>query len=263
MTTQKFDKFKITWILIEDIMPHPRIQRPFNKKWAEKISAEFDPDLFLPLNVIPSRREGKFFAFGGQHRLHAAAVALGKGQRVPCHIHPDAPVDKQAEICLGMDKMLNWRAVDRWPVRIIANEEIPLAIEKILRNLDLRVAKARTSRTLVAVAALETVYRKRGSEILSKTLNILNKSYGDDKDAFDGTLIRGASFFLHNFDGQVNESELVKKLSTHSGPSRMVGSAKDYSKTTGVSIERAMAERLTKVYNAGKRKARLKLSLSA
>lgn len=181
--------------------------------------------------------------------------------RVPCHIFENTSVDKLAAICRGIDQnVVGWKTLDKWKIRLLAREEAPLKIEATLKRNGLRVDKTRGPGVVQAVSACETVYLKAGNEsVLDKTLTVLRAAYGDDPDAFDKALILGVGHLAHLFDGRLDLTDLSHKLSRYSGPSRIVGQARDKSKTDGMSVHRAVAERVLSVYNSGRRIGRLAL----
>jgi len=255
----KFDRFKVEWLLIGDLQPHPTVQRPVNEKWWRSIADNFDPDKFRPLDVIV--RGGKYLVFAGQHRLLAARAALGDDQRIPCHVRNDMSIADQAATCLGVDNMLVWKTLDKWALRIMAQEDAPVKIEAILHRHQLRVEKSPGEGVVRAVVALESVYVKQGGEaVLERTLKILLNAYGrDKKDAFDGMLIRGVGLLVHRFAEQLDDEDLIRKLAKHSGPSKMLGSAKDYADTNGISVPRAMAAKILMIYNGQRRTGKLEL----
>src|SRR5262249_22857092 len=150
-----------------------------------------DPDLFKPLDVIQHRN--RYLVFEGQHRLSAARIALGEDQRVPCHIHAEAPLEQQARMALGSRNSLRWTKIEEWGVRVIAREEIPVKIEAILHRHNLRVdLNPTTPGTVHAVGALEQSYKRYGGEgTLDRTLAILGAAWGLDVHAYEGTLILG------------------------------------------------------------------------
>jgi len=257
----KFDRFKIEWILIRDLLPHPRVQRPFNEKHAHEIGTHFDPDKFRPLDVIPAPRGGRFYVFAGQHRLGGARIALGEDQRVPCHVHDaETPLRQLAAICLGVDDMLNWRPLDRWKLRLLSQEDIPTKIDAMLTRHNLSVKYQGGVRVVRAVAALEEIWVRHGGELaLDRVLRVLGAAWGDDKDAFDGLLLRGLGLLFHRLGDQVRDDVLVEKMRRHIGPARLIGQARDFAKAAGITNSRATAEKLAAVYNAGLRQGRLNL----
>jgi hypothetical protein len=257
-TPQKFDKFVTEWILIRELRAHPTVQRPFNESWAQKIADAFDPDKFRPLDVIKSGQS--YLVFAGQHRLAAARLALGENQRVPCHVHNEVPIERQAEICLGVDNMLGWKRIDSWKLRVIAKEEVPIQIEALLRRYKLRVDKSPGEGIVRAVAALEAVYKRCGGDDgLGRTLSILGNAWGRNQDAYDALLIRGLGFLVHRLNGQLEDDELARRLSKGSGPERMIGAARDYAKVASISVDRAMADKILNIYNKGRRTGKVEL----
>lgn len=262
----KFDRdhFKVEFLRLADLSPHPKIQRAFIQAWGDALAKDFDPDKFLPLLVVPDpRRPGRYLVFGGQHRCYAASIALGADQRVPCHVYEDVPIERLACIARGVDHGRSWRAIEDWSRRVAAKDEDVLKIEAIVHRAGLRIDKTRGAGVVQAVAALETVLTKRGGEpVLDRALRLLKAAYGGDADAFDKPLILGAARLFLLLDGKIDSDELAHKLATHSGPARMIGHARDYAKTSGCAVERAMAEKMLQVFNKGRR-AGGRLSLPA
>jgi len=254
---KKFDRFKIQWIYIRDLLPHPKVQRPYRASWAKEIGENFDPDKFRPLDAVPHGQ--KFWVFAGQHRLGGARHALGEDQQVPCHVHEEVPIEHMAEICLGVDDMLAWQTLDKWFVRVLAKEDVPVKIEALLHRHGLRVDKSPGVGSVRAVGAMETVWTKHGGEsTLERVVKILAAAYGNGKEArsaFDGNLIRGVGILVHRFGVTIDDEDLSRKLSKHSGPNRMLGASRDYAKVNHVLPARAVAANMLTVYNDHRRGA--------
>jgi len=259
MTTQGqvFERFKVEWLLLRDLVPHPVVQREFNQTRAERMASEFDPDKFRTLDVIPYG--AKFRVFAGQHRLWAARKALGDDQRVPCRVHDkNLSLRDQARICLGVDDMVAWRALSKWKIRVIEEQEIPVKIEAILKRHHLRIANEMSDGVVRAVNALETIYIQQGEAVLTAALDVLDAAYGKQQDAYDGLLLRGLALFLAKTGTSVDRADLARRMTRYAGPGRLLGAARDLAKVSGISASRGMARRLADLYNRGRRAGLIK-----
>lgn len=254
----RFEKVKIVYLFIRELEVHTKIQREFRPKHAQKIADNFDPDLFKPLDVIRSRN--RYLVFEGQHRLAAARIYLGEDQQVPCIVHDDVPLEQQARIALAGRFALAWTSIDQWGVRIIAREEVPLAIEAVLKRYDLRIERTAADGVIQAVGALEKLWNSHGGEAtLDRTLDVLMRAFGRDRHAYDGKLLAGLGLFIHRLGDQIGNEELAAKLAKNGTPLQLIGQARALSDGAGISAPRAVAEKLAQVASRHRRGAALKM----
>ena len=257
-TSGKFERYRVEWLRIGDLVPHPVIQRPYDEKWAKWLADNFDPDKFGQLEAIPFR--DKYRVFFGQHRLSAARMRFGDDQRVPCRVHEAGlTTEQQAAIVLGLDRSKPWTRIHTWRVRVLAKEDVALKITAILADHDLAVENRTGKGVVRAVSALEQVYRGGGAPVLSRVLAILGKAYQREPEAYDATLLRGLGALVQQAGDKLDSDDLIHKLSRESGPARLIGSARDLAKSLGISAERAMVNRLVTIYNKQRRRDHLKV----
>jgi hypothetical protein len=229
---------------------------------VNKIAAGFDPDKFGELSVEEKEVRGKrvYYIFNGQHRWHAAKKVLGTDtQKVPCAVHDEAPEEQLARTFTGLNATLPVSQVDNWPIRVIAREETAVEVSKLLAKHQLKVGKFKTAGTIIAISAVEGVYKKYGSEVLDKVLRVIISAWEREPDSFEGSFIRALGILCSRFNGDINYDELAKKLGKTAGPSRLLGQARDYAKVNGLSLERALANRIAGVYNKKKTTNRIEI----
>jgi uncharacterized protein DUF6551 len=253
----KFERYAVQWLRIGDLVPHPLIQRPYDKAWAEQIAEQFDPDKFGQLEVIPYRE--KYRVFYGQHRLAAARMRFGDDQKVPCHVHDAGlTIEAQATLVLGLDRVKGWTRIQTWRVRALAKDPQVVAIQAILEEQGLVVENNAKKGVVRAVSALESVYRHSGAPGLTRVLTILSQAYQREPDAYDAILLKGVGLLVSTVGAKLDDADLIRKMSRESGAGRLAASARDYAKSSGLSTERAMAHRLVTLYNKNRRKDLLK-----
>lgn len=247
----KFKPYKHVWVAIDSLLPHPKIQGTFSKGWAAEIAEEFDPDQFGELSIMPVPGPStKYWVFDGQHRLAAAAVALGDGQQLPCRLYDQGlSLQEAAQFFLGLNNQKNKTPIDKWFQRINARHSKVLRIMELLGERDLRVVNTKANGVVRAVTALEYVYEQGGEEGLARTLDLLLGAYARDQEAFESNMIRGFWFFVKAYGSQVDYSHMERILEKTTGPGRLLGQARDIAKLTGISIMRAVAEHMRGIYN--------------
>lgn len=257
----KFERVRHEWVSATNLRVHPEVQRDVSERRVDYLAANLDPDEFGELSVVRVPKASYFYIFDGQHRYLAAIKVWGEFQRLPCAIYEDCPLERQAKIFLGQNDRLPLKALDKWLQRILAKEEKVLQIEEILHTHKLRTDKSRANGTVQAVAALERVFdRNGGASGLDRTLTILGEAWGRNPDAYDSHFIKGIGFLVNRFNGDMDDHDLIRKLARGSMPDQLIGQARNYSVAVGVSVERAMSEKLLQIYNKGRTTHRLELN---
>ena len=256
--SQTFERSRVEFITIRELKPHPKVQRTFREWWAKMIESGFDPEKFRELYVVEAGRGNGYWVFDGQHRLAAAKIVLGEDQKVPCRVFDGLPIERQAELFLGVNNTLGVSALDKWIQRGVAKEAVATQINAVLKKHELRVDKTRGESVVQAVAALERIWKRLGGEpVLTRTLTILIEAWGRNPDAYDGCVLRGLALLVHRFSKDLDDADLARKLGRNGGPSRMLGQAKDLAQASGTSVERAMGDKILNLYNKARRTSRL------
>lgn len=256
---QKFQRYTVEWLYIRDLSPHPQVQRSLDKAWMGSIRDGFDPDKFRELYVVKAPG-GKWWIFDGQHRHGAALEALGHDQKAPCRVWDAIPLERQAELFLDINKSKAVSALDKWRVRLLAKEEVPLKIEALLHRHKLHVSATRAEGVVQAVAALESIWTRQGGEaVLGSVLSILAAAWGRAPEAYDGLILRGLAGVVHRFGDVIVEKELAAKLARKGTPGGMVGKAKNTAQVMAKGAIRTMTELIVNIYNEKRRTSRLEL----
>lgn len=259
--TVKFEHIAHEWISARNLRVHPEVQREVSERRVNYLAANLASDKFGELSVVRVANQHFYYIFDGQHRYLAAIKIWGEDQRLPCAIFKDCPLERQAKIFLGQNDRLPLKALDKWIQRRLAKEEKVLEIEQILQSHKLRADKSRATGTVQAVAALESVFdRNGGAASLDRILTILGSAWGRNCDAYDSHFIKGVGFLVYRFNGEMEDRELIRKLARGGMPDQLIGQARNYATAVGVSVERAMSEKLLSVYNKGKTSKRLELN---
>jgi hypothetical protein len=253
--TDKFTKSQHLSLFVRDLKPHPEVQREFKPGWARQLRDDFDPDKFGEIAVVKQEVKGivSYLVFDGQHRTWAAREVLGENQRVPCIVYTDMPIERQAELFLGRSNSKSLRALDKFKMAVKAKRPVQTRINHIVTGMGLKIDHYYGAGTVRSVAALEKVFERWGEDTLIRTISVVRAAWSKEAEAYDGVIIRAIGYLLYHFDAEIEDSELSRKLARAGGPNRMIGSARDHSKTMGIAVERAAAEWALNLYNKGRR----------
>lgn len=238
---------------IGELLPHPKLQRRFRLKHAEKLFSEFDPAL---LGIIwVQEKNGKLYVIDGQHRIWATLKWLNgeKRQEVLCRVFTNLSDERAATITRRVNVTKVWQALDTFVVRLVEKDANALAIEKILGVFGLRVSKTRSENTVQAVTACERAFLRLGETDFQRIIGVLHGAWMGDPDAYGASLIEGLALFLNRHNGTANTDDLRHKLSKSGDPVRLIGLARTAMRPLGLTMGHAMAHTLVVEYNKGRR----------
>ena len=238
---------------------HPIIQRDFRPQHAEHIEKKFDPAKLGVICVTPSSDRGFFDVFDGQHRVAAARAYLGdENQEIDCRIYPNGDIGSLAGLQLGLDDRKNWRAVDKFPLRVLARDWAALVIHGTLHQFNLHIGEGTDDGTVRAVGACDWIIQKIGGQAaLEYTIRVLNHAWSNDQDAYHNVLLRGVALLHNRYGEAVDSNHLIERLRKSGGPARMLGRARDFAKPAGITLPQAAAQIMANEYNKGLRTKRL------
>jgi hypothetical protein len=245
------------WLRLDQLLPHPEIQRSLVKAHAETIAASFDPDAFGELYVIRSAA-GLNLIWDGQHRWYAAKKALGEDQEVYCRVYEDVNAAELAKRSLLLNTQRAWQPIDRYRVRVKAGEWKARTVHGTLHNHGLKVSPSSDEGNVAAVVACDWIIDKAGGPAaLDRVIGVLKGAWGKDRDAYHNTLLRGMALICNAYNGAMNDEAMSSSLAKAGGPAKMIGRARDRAKVDATSAPRAAAFVMVQEYNKGKGKNRL------
>lgn len=244
---------KIRTIKLGDIRISPAAQREVNQPRVNKIVDSLDMERLGTLTV--SHRDGFYWLIDGQHRYTALKTFFGEGYEdweTEAWCYFDLTEDQEAEKFLQHNEVLAVTAYDKFKVGVTAGRIIESDVDRIVRSLDLKVARTQGNGSISAVTALTSVYRKHGPRGLVRTLSTIRDAFGDR--GFESVIITGLALYLGRYDGRVDGVRLVKKLNaTNGGVKGILNRASLIREKTGQTMVACVAAAITDVYNAGLR----------
>jgi hypothetical protein len=249
--------YNITHIAVKNLsVVWPKSQRPFDKKWAEKIAANFDPDKFEPIIVTKPNGEGTYHVVEGQHRKAAFEIwANDDNQKAPCHVIDHGDPAKAAEIWLGVNKgRKGTRPIQEFLIAVEARRSQEVAISEILRRNGYFVnPSSKTPNSISAVSALLDVYNV-SERTLNHTLQACRLVWGSDPQGVSSLMLRGFSLFINEFSSYIEPNRMRKSiLEKYKSPYRIIEAARIRKDKTSDPLALEIAEIIRRTYNSGLR----------
>jgi hypothetical protein len=244
------------WLRIDQLRPHPDIQRSLVKAHAEAIAAAFDPDAFGELYVLKTARD--YLIWDGQHRWYAAGKALGEDQQVYCRVYENVTAAELAKRSLLLNTQKKWTSIASYLVRVKAGEWRARTVHGTLYNHGLKIAAGTEEGNVAAVAACDWIIDKTGGPAaLDRVITLLKNAWGKDRDAYHNSLLRGLALVCNEYNGAMDDKMMAACLAKSGGPAKMIGRARDRSKVDATNVPVAAARTIVSEYNKGKGKNRL------
>jgi hypothetical protein len=239
---------RLRWVPLERMRVNPLAQRDLNRARVAELAAHFDAEqMGAP---VVSHRGDWFFLLDGQHRVAALKEWLGSwdGQQVQCWCYEGLTEAEEAAKFLALNNTLTVNAFAKFKVAIQAGREAESDVDRIVRALDLRIARGNGG--ICAVATLNRVYARGGAAVLSRTLRIIRDAYGEA--GLDGPVIDGIGLLVQRYDGQLSERRAVDRLaSAHGGVSGLISRAGRLRQSTGNPQAQCVAAAAAEVINRG------------
>lgn len=229
-----------------------RYQRSVVQARINKLVAEWNIADVGILTV--SIRDGKFWIIDGQHR-YLAALKKGFGEtKVPCHVYRNLTVEQEAEL---FDRLNDQRAptpYDRFKAGLVYGDRVAVGVDRVVRSHGFRVANHSGKGRIACVSALTTLY-KRDPVVLDQVLEVISGAWAETTEATESSIVSGLGKVVSRYNGELDKSALVKKLSKTGSPAQLLGNAKSMRALTGnsSSISDTVAQMVVEIYNKGRR----------
>lgn len=209
LTQEVRDKTLFAWIPVQKMFVDS-YGRTANTKKVDRLVATFDWNA-LGTILVSMRDDDTYAIIDGHHRYCAACI---KGyEEMPCRVFIDLTFEQEADLYLKFNTVNQQSALDKFRARLQRNDLDAVMVQSILRieGLDIAFSGPGPGKVM-AVSALDQVYAKSGSKVLSASLRVLKASFGDATKNFTGSAIQGAALFMDRYLPVYDEHRLVMKL---------------------------------------------------
>lgn len=197
------------------LIPHEHLfvdveyQRPLTS-FVESVANEYDPALIGTL-IVSERGKDKFAIIDGQTRHEG--MARNAEPLMPCLVYMGLSRADEAKLFADLQtKRRGMATYLRFRAALVAKLPEALAIAKIATDAGFELDKVETPRTLKAISALESVYR-RDPELLERVLATIAAAWpdADTEGRASGDMIRGLDVFYRRED-RIDDRRLVERL---------------------------------------------------
>ena len=240
---------------------HPTAQRQLVPATVRKIRAKLDLDGIGVLHAVEYDIDGATgpWVIDGQHRL-AALMEEGLGEwMVKVEVHTDVKDDARASsLFLVLNTKASVHPFDKYLNELKKGDEAAVAVHAITQKHKVRVERGSGDGTLACVSALKATYSRDEGAALDKTIATVTTAWGRKASALEGKIIEGVGIVFGQYNGQIDQPAMVKKLAKYpGGASSLLGNAKSLREVRKMSTSRAVASLVVDLYNKGRRGGQL------
>lgn len=199
-------------LLIDDLRVDPVYQRDVSADLTQKMASEWDMTIAGTITV--SRRgNGDLYIVDGQHR--AVAAKLAGETHILAQVLTGLGQQTEAQMRLRGNVRRGDKAMERFRAQVAAKNPESLAIVQICEEFETRVnSSPEKDHGINSVAAVENLYRQDHGVLLTRTFEVIQRSFGNVHGANStGNVLKGIGWFLHAHAGELDVNRLAEKLS--------------------------------------------------
>ncbi len=235
----------------------PSYQREISPAKIKKLVREWNDEAVGVIHVSIRENDGAYVV-DGNHRVHAAIEKGLSEMKAACLVYRDLTQEAEAQLFLSLNDQKTISIYDRYKAGLIAKDPVCIGIRRTLDHYGLAISNGSTEGSVRCIGEVMDIYKKDPRSLDAVCL-ILTEAWGTRITAFENVVVGGVGKVVGRYNGELDQSVLVKKLAGYrGGPSALAGDARglsDYRPGTGV--KRAAAEIIIETYNRGRRKGQL------
>lgn len=240
---------RLRWVPIADMAVTPTAQRELRPYRVSHLVSNFDPEQIG--NPTVNHRDGVYYILDGHHRVEACK-AIGWGdQSLQCWTYEGLTEAEEAETFLKLNDKLTVSTFDKFKVGVQAGRLAESDVDRIVRFHGLRVAQSEAPGSIGCPGTLLKVYKTCGPGILSRTLNIVTRSFGDT--GLDRYVIEGVALMCQRYGQELDASKAVERFGgARGGMSGLLQRAHAIKERMGGQKPHCVAAAAVEIYNAGR-----------
>ena len=237
------------WVPIAQMRVNPLAQREVNQARVDYLAANFDPEEIGTPEL--NWRDGWFWIIDGQHRIEALKQIGWGDQSVECKVYEGLTEQQEAEKFLNRNNQLAVTAIAKFRIAVQAGREVECDIDRIVRSHGLVVSTDGIPGAIGAVGTLHRVYSRAGAAVLSRTLTIVSKAYGDA--GLQAAVIDGIALLCQRYGNDLDDGKAIERLAKVTGSvNGLIGKAEALRRATGNQKGHCVAAAAVEIINAGR-----------
>jgi len=250
----KTPKFRYMKINSSDILISTEYQRTFNVTKAMAIASNFNPNIVNPIKV--SERDGKYYAFDGQHTL-AALKMKNKNEhlRVDCKVYFGLTKENEAALFAAQNGISTAVGMhEKLRARYVAKDKEIVELYDIINSLGFKFdfTKGKENNKIVACAKVYKIFQAVPREDFITILNLVKDSWSRSSESLKSEILGGMYIFYTTYKSEIDIYKAVNQLSKVQ-PNIIIRDGK----AVLLPGDKRYALQMVKTYNKGLRKGRL------
>lgn len=233
-------------------------QRDINYAKVKSYVRNYDPDIFGV--VLVSHRDDNYYVIDGQHRVETAKAL--KIPSVLCQVVEGLTYEEEAEKFYKMNtSRVPLNSNHKFHALVENKNKMAIDIINILNKYGLTYSKNGASKAdncVVAVAALQTIYRRFGAKRLDEVMNIIKIIWNGERNSLQRAIIKGINTFMENYTYE--KKILIKVLEQYTAPQLLaLARSSNYKLYKGSSTDMCfyVAKTIRDIYDEYARKKRI------
>lgn len=239
-------------VRVGDIRINPVAQRTLNPS-HKLFQEEFDLDKFATPHVNHTS-EGHYHAMDGQHSLARFKEWWGDGWEdvyIDCWVYDGLSDAQEAEKFLALNNRVAIDPFSTYAIEITAGDPKTCEIDRVIRANGAVVSKHKVPGAIRAPGTVKKIHSRAGSTVLGRSVRIALNAYGDR--GLDAIVLEGFGLMCQRFNGQLDDSVAIDKLSNASGGvARLLQRAVDLHNQTGNAKTQCVAAAAVEIINRGR-----------
>ncbi len=242
-------------IPIKNLVSNQDYQRGLSETHVSRAVQDFDLYQINPVKV--SRRDGINYVFNGQHTIEIVARKSGSRETpVWCMIYDDLCYEHEADIFANqMKNVKNLQPYEVFKANVEAGNPTQLMIRDLVESYGLKISSTKAPNTICAVATLESIFKKYGYQVLSRTLRLIIATWEGDDNSFSSNILNAVARIIVVYSDAIDEEFFADRLGRVS-VRQLIRTAKD--RRSGAI---GYAEAIVMEYNGRKKTDVAKLSI--
>lgn len=239
---------------LDDLRIDSRIQRSEQAPEIAAIAADFNPSalgtLTISIRELPNGEEEQILLDGQQRR--AACLKVGWHGKVRAVIHRGLNLPEEARLFRQLNFRRSVNAQTLFRVALSEGDPEAMAIKAVLDALGLNVSMS----SFGAVNVARRIVRRRGGLThFQWALEMVQRIYDMDRrgSVYDGRVVEAFALLHERYLGQLDESNLIKKLAgMPGGIPGLIGRGRTVREVKGGQIVPALIDAIITSYNTHK-----------
>jgi len=223
---------------------------------VNRLAAIFNPNA-LGAITASLRPDGSLIILDGMHRWEAAK-AVGYQGKVTCIQYEGLDLADEAALFLNLNNTKQVGAVDKFRVRVIAEDKAAMEMNEILIRHGWKVAVSSYEWRMSAISTFEKVYNgagvrvSDGNVLADNTLHVITAAWAGQSNSAHAVILFSLGKFLGWYGTEVDTDKVIREL-TAFRPMNFVADVKATGDVQHCDLSNAGARILVNLHNKKRR----------